>query len=1086
VDATMTPVGFRYGTTQVLPSETCGTVTLGVLASGTSVLPNVPGVNYHVYVKASNNNAILRDFGMTHITGTSWSLDTYDPNMAILPVSTIQTGTITTAPSGTGGSCTITNGSPYLLNCAVPQGPQGPQGIPGPAGSGAPGATDMTTLTGPDFGTRLSACLAGLNTTYGGICEGRGLGYASLSMAASVTISVSNTVINLPCATITTAQQIIIAAGVRNVTIHGCAFQGGSTANGIQGGTVWVYTGGQAAFQVGDPTYAQDTKGFHIDNVNINTASAANVAHPFAFYRTQEIDVRNLYLNGNQGTVQTGIYLDGTGNYSGGTFDSVTLNGFGIGVYMTGHMTGSAVGDFANASTFTRLHIVCPTSGGNPIAGTYGLLVTAGDGNTWNGGDVEGCTTMFYLGPNAVNNTILGLRNENSTIQYQADSGSSYNSVITGGTFFTGDIVDNGSRNSFWDAFHFAHNGMKGDWYASQQDATVINHFRLGIGAGHVRGIQWESQVDNGTSASQYNWLWGLTDGNGGQSNWMFQDLLNNTIRLQMQQNNTAGGNNQTALNAAGTGNVCFNCSAYSGTGGVAFSSGGSGPSTVATVDSSGDANFLGTLQIGGVSTFQGSTTVKNQTDAEIDATLYAGLTTSQKESFIYKDYNGASQWYMVKDQNNNWALNSAPGGLDSFKAYQSTNSGDTYINTSNTSGTVRVNYEVGSGSKFSIYGGGSSVPLVAAFSSAAIQFPGVGSGLSATYYCLQADMTGFITNTGGHCLSASVTPAGAGQIAIYTGPYTLGYVNTSGTQGSNILLSQNPIVTGAISMIDPLDESQFIRFQAGATANQDSSLRFNGYSGTELWRLGQRTTGAFTLLDSVRSENLISFNTGGNTYLQSSLSNASNTLALSGGNVMLFAGTASGQMMKVDTTGTAFLNGGSPGTQVAKIDTSGNYSGNAATATALAAAPSTCSAGYAPTGITASGAATGCAPLGTLEFSTGSTYLSTSATNFVGMGYVGSGSTSVPVMIPRAGVVQACVLHINTGAETGSAYYVASLWKNGAACTSGPTVTFNSATQTLTDSTHTCSVSAGDNLSWQFVPTGTPTAAIVSVSCVY
>jgi hypothetical protein len=346
--------------------------------------------------------------------------------------------------------------------------------------------------------------------------------------------------------------------------------------------------------------------------------------------------------------------------------------------------------------------------------------------------------------------------------------------------------------------------------------------------------------------------------------------------------------------------------------------------------------------------------------------------------------------------------------------------------------------------------------------------------------------MTGFITNTGGHCLSASVTPAGAGQIAIYTGPYTLGYVNTSGTQGSNILLSQNPIVTGAISMIDPLDESQFIRFQAGATANQDSSLRFNGYSGTELWRLGQRTTGAFTLLDSVRSENLISFNTGGNTYLQSSLSNASNTLALSGGNVMLFAGTASGQMMKVDTTGTAFLNGGSPGTQVAKIDTSGNYSGNAATATALAAAPSTCSAGYAPTGITASGAATGCAPLGTLEFSTGSTYLSTSATNFVGMGYVGSGSTSVPVMIPRAGVVQACVLHINTGAETGSAYYVASLWKNGAACTSGPTVTFNSATQTLTDSTHTCSVSAGDNLSWQFVPTGTPTAAIVSVSCVY
>jgi len=101
--------------------------------------------------------------------------------------------------------------------------------------------------------------------------------------------------------------------------------------------------------------------------------------------------------------------------------------------------------------------------------------------------------------------------------------------------------------------------------------------------------------------------------------------------------------------------------------------------------------------------------TVKNQLDAEIDTDLWAGLTTSQKESFIYKDWNGNSQWYMVKDQYNNWALNSAPGGLDSFKAYQSTNSGDTYIGASNSSGVVRVNYETGSGAGFKVYGGDSS-----------------------------------------------------------------------------------------------------------------------------------------------------------------------------------------------------------------------------------------------------------------------------------------------------------------------------------------------------------------------------------------
>ena len=69
----------------------------------------------------------------------------------------------------------------------------------------------------------------------------------------------------------------------------------------------------------------------------------------------------------------------------------------------------------------------------------------------------------------------------------------------------------------------------------------------------------------------------------------------------------------------------------------------------------------------------------------------------------------------MVKDSSNNWALNSAPGGLDSFKAYQSTNSGDTYINASNSSGHIRLNYESGSGAETDIYSGASS-NLVASF----------------------------------------------------------------------------------------------------------------------------------------------------------------------------------------------------------------------------------------------------------------------------------------------------------------------------------------------------------------------------------
>ena len=488
------------------------------------------------------------------------------------------------------GTCNLDNYAPSVTALVVQQtGVPGVQGVPG----GLPGAVDVNTLAGADFGAKLTTCLSGLNATYGGICEARNLAGA-LTMASTVTISKPNTVINLPCATVTTAQQIIVAAGVRNVTIHGCAYQGGSNASGTQGGSVWVYTGSGAAIQVGDTTYAQDTKGFHIDNVNLNTASGGTSAMGLAFYRTQEIEARNLYLNGNQLAGQTGVYLDGTGNYSGGTFDADTLNGFGTGLYMTGHLSGSAVGDFANASTFTRIHMDCPTSSGAPITGTYGVNIVAGDGNTWSGGDIEGCSTMFHMGANAVNNTVTGLRNENSTIQYQADSGSSYNAVFTGGTLFTGQLIDNGSRNSFWDAFHRTVNGIKGDWFASQQDATIVNHMRLGTGTGTVRGMQWESQVDLGTSSSQYNWLWGLTDGAAGSSNWIYQDLINNVIRLQLGQLNTAGGNNATALNSAGTGNVCFNCSSNAGTGGVAFASGGATPTTVGTVDSSGNQTAYG------------------------------------------------------------------------------------------------------------------------------------------------------------------------------------------------------------------------------------------------------------------------------------------------------------------------------------------------------------------------------------------------------------------------------------------------------------------------------------------------------------
>ena len=648
-------------------------------------------------------------------------------------------------------------------------------------------AFQVDQFPGTDLGAKIQACVSAVNTSYGGTCDARNF-TGSLSMASNLTIATGNTAVLLPCATITTANQIVVTAGTRNVALRGCALRGGTEASGSQGGTVLVYSGAGAMVQVGDPTYAADTPGFHMDNMVINTTAAASGAQGLIAYRTQEMDLESLYFLGNSN--QTGMTLDGTGNYTGGTFLDDEISGFGTAVNAIGHQIANpATTDWLNASTFVRLHIDCPTSNGSPISGTYGINLQQGDGNTFTGGDVEGCATALHLGPNATDNTIVGLRNENSTNQVVADAGSAYNNWMTGGTMFTGKLTDNGTRNSFLDTFHRSFNGLNGDWYGSQQDATVTNHFRLGIGTGNERGLLNEYQTDYG-----YRWITGLSDATAGEQFYEIQDSLNNVGRLAIGQynNGQSSTNNQTVINSAGTGAVVLNGSNNSGTGGVTFGSGGSNATTVATVDKAGNAQFNGTLQVGGTTQSTGTMTVRNNADAEVDYYLWPGLTTSQKGSYTYKDWNGNSQWYMVKDASNNWALNSATGGLDSFKAYQSTNSGDTYIDTSNSTGHIRLNYEAGSGAETDIYSG-SSASLDAAFlGPTSIKFPGLAA--TSGHFCLQVDTSGYLTNTGVACgsggASGTINSGNSGQIAYYTASgTTIGGMNavpmTSGGTGA-------------------------------------------------------------------------------------------------------------------------------------------------------------------------------------------------------------------------------------------------------------------------------------------------------------
>jgi hypothetical protein len=634
------------------------------------------------------------------------------------------------------------------------------------ASGGLGSAYPVDQFPGVDFGARLQACLNTVSALYGGTCDARNF-TGNVSMGSNLTISTGNTTVDLPCATIATANQVIVTAGTRNVALRGCALRGGSTASGNQGGTVFQYSGAGAMVQVGDPSYAADTLGFHMDNAIISTTAASSAtAQGLVAYRTQEMDLESLYFLGNPN--QTGMTLDGTGNYTGGTFLDNEFDGFQTAVNAIGHqISNAATTDWMNASTFVRLHIDCPTSGGSPIAGTYGINLQQGDGNTFIGGDVEGCSTALHLGPNAQNNTLVGVRNENSNNQVVADAGSSYNNWMTGGTMFTGQLTDNGTRNSFLDTFHRSFNGLNGDWYGSQKDATVTNHYRIGTGAGNERGLLDRFQTDYG-----YRWTTGLSDATAGEQFYQVLDELNNVYRLSIGQYNNGQGstNNQTAINAAGTGAVVLNGSNNAGTGGVVIGSGGASASTVATISNSGNAQFNGTLQVGGTAQATGTMTVRNNSDAEVDYYLWPGLTASQKGSFTYKDWNGNSQWYMVKDASNNWALNSATGGLDSFKAYQSNNSGDTYINASNASGVVRVNYETGSGTGFNIYGGGSGTIYASFTGSAAIKFPGLAAG--SGHNCLQIDNSGYITNTGSACGSGSgsgtVSSGNVGQIAYY------------------------------------------------------------------------------------------------------------------------------------------------------------------------------------------------------------------------------------------------------------------------------------------------------------------------------
>ena len=477
----------------------------------------------------------------------------------------------------------------------------------------------MDQFPGADFGAKLQACLSALSATYGGTCDARNF-TGTLSMGSNLTIiqgkrngaaSLRNDLDGQPDNSYSGHEERNFARVRIARRKHGERQRGRDNIHEYRVRARWYRSAIRLMRRI--------RWGFiWITLCSILPLQRAATTQGLVAYRTQEMDLESLYFLGNQN--QTGMTLDGTGNYTGGTFFDNAFNGFVTAVNAIGHqISNPATTDWMNASTFVRLHIDCPESGGSPIAGTYGINLQQGDGNTFTGGDIEGCSTALHLGVNAQNNTIVGLRNEGSTNQVVADAGSSYNNWMTGGTMLTDALTDNGTRNSFLDTFHRSFNGLNGDWYGSQQDATVTNHYRIGIGAGNERGLLDRYQTDYG-----YRWTTGFSDATAGAQFYEILDELNSVYRISIGQynNGSSDTNNQTVLNAAGTGAVVLNGSNNSGTGGVVFGSGGPSETTVATIDSQGTPTRRQPASGRDLDLHRFTMTVKNQADAEIDSTF--------------------------------------------------------------------------------------------------------------------------------------------------------------------------------------------------------------------------------------------------------------------------------------------------------------------------------------------------------------------------------------------------------------------------------------------------------------------------------
>ena len=283
------------------------------------------------------------------------------------------------------------------------------------------------------------------------------------------------------------------------------------------------------------------------------------------------------------------IILDGTGNYSGGTFVNA----------LHGQLRLRARNDRSHHSRGKRQHV-------RPLAHQlldqrrltnhrqFGISIDYGDGNTFIGGDWKvaiPCSTWWRRH----NNTFVGVRNENSNGQVNAASGSAVQPM--------GDGRDHVHRQTHRRRYAQQLRGHLSPLMEQSErrhlalpgDATVTITSTPGSDwATCAGGMKNTDRRTRNPRQLPERMAWGPGDGTAGAQLWSQEDLLNNVQRFGVSELTAGGGNAQSFLNGAGTGSVCFQCSSNSGTGGVSIASGGATPTTVWNSDSSGNTYQLG------------------------------------------------------------------------------------------------------------------------------------------------------------------------------------------------------------------------------------------------------------------------------------------------------------------------------------------------------------------------------------------------------------------------------------------------------------------------------------------------------------